>query len=117
MLKSTKNWEGFWNGFAAGTVTNTVAAGPTWRTPIVPNRIVVQTYSSPHVNQYINRPFRASQTAVTNIVDHILRYTLQVGSADVGQWTNRTVTLTVWHGRYGSASNVFYSEFCNPGDL
>ena len=119
------NWEQFWENFSNRTVAVPVAASNVWTGGserwILAG--VIRTSSCE------NLPYHAP--AETGIVDHVLRYRVDVGLtysraqvlADLSRiGRNRaTVALYVWDGKFGGAvdSNalLFYSEFNNPGDL
>ena len=118
MASESNCWEGFWNDFTNGAAIVPVAAGGpdgAWADADLAIRANVLC-----TNVYSNFSFRLNVS--TNIVDHALRYCLDVAPQAAAGWTNRIeVKLTVWEGIFGTTNEdegaVFYTEFDNPGDL
>lgn len=136
--KGTGYWEAFWTGFGSNeTIAVTVTAYKAWVTPSFPyrqGRSSVTWFTNMAIlankvrtNEYVNYSFR--NNAPTNLVDHALRYQLDVGFNNKAIplvanrfWTNRVeLTLKVWPGKFGARSDedalVYYTEIENPGDL
>jgi Tfp pilus assembly protein PilV len=104
-------WETFWREFAAGTRTMPVPAEDAWAHAAE----LALRAGALATNLYRNESYHGS--AATNIVDHVLRYRLDVEltGPDTG-WTNRAaVVLRVWDGEFGSTGAQraveFYTEY------
>lgn len=111
--EATNGWEDFWGEFAQGDRSVAVAAEGVWAGP----GMVIGAHGVLYTNVYTNYSIRLH--IETNIVDHALRYQMNV-APDFP--TNRAeVTLRVWEGVFGPTNGndtaVFYTEFDDPGNL
>ncbi|MEI6972298.1 MAG: type IV pilus modification protein PilV [bacterium] len=134
---ATNTWLAFWNGFAYGTGSITIAAdapvGGVWTNPSVIRA------GGPYTQMFVNLPTHGGGT--TGIVNHAFRYSIRAwvtnsvnlnnNSAKVNKtWYPYTTTgsvytagvlLHIWDGRFGGTNTddalIFYSSFANQGNL
>ena len=108
-------WEHFWEDFSQGHTGLLVAADYIWKYPIEIRGDGLYT------NIYTNLSFHA--TSVTNIIDHALRYRINIQYIHpFTDYTNKVaITLSVWPGQYGPTNSaqaeIFYSEYRNPDEI
>ncbi len=129
-------WREFWLDFAEGREGITLAAQDYWdvgSTDIRASQWAVFPFPHFTPTHYQLAFSNLNQhAAMGNIVNHALRYRIEVTSPGVSTWsvssdwdllsyTNARVQVTmyVWPGEFGSTNDplTFYSEFNNPGDL
>ncbi len=115
----SNEWAVFWEAMRDGTTNVTVAAGGTngmWL-----GDLVVRGGDATYTNVYTNYSLHVSD--VTNIVNHIVHYRLNVDVTNALEsipWSSRAmVTLKVWEGGFGTAhdqdSVLFYTEYGDRG--
>lgn len=136
-------WRVFWKDFAKGNWTQTVAAASVWDPDYA-----ISEFGGFHIKanvwkkgsrggasswdadlqrlRFDNLPQHALSASGDPLVNHALRYRLEVRPGEVTDWveddivnTNVSVTLFVWPSEFGSTNDpiIFYSEFDNAGDL
>ncbi len=114
-------WQDFWEDFImpSGTGVIPVACGDA-DTGVWADGLIIQS-GGIFTNAYTNFAMHAG--TVTNMVNHVLRYSLDVRLTN--SWcaaTNRAdVILKIWNGEFGPTNDdnslIYYAEFDNQGDL
>jgi type II secretory pathway component PulJ len=136
-------WRVFWRDFALGQTSLTVTASSIWnpdyaieefgRFDIKANlwkrgaRGGSASYDLELQRlRFDNVPQHDTASSSDPLVNHALRYRLEIRPGNVIDWnttdlvnTNLSVTLFVWPGEFGSTNDpiIFYSEFDDAGDL
>ncbi|MHA1128331.1 MAG: type IV pilus modification PilV family protein [Alphaproteobacteria bacterium] len=108
-------WEYFWEDIRDGAAGIPAPVTDAWQ------GLSLITGNGIYTNIYKNYPLHA--TNVTDIVDHVLRYKLDIRfSAPLGTYPSKVMTtLWVWTGEFGQTNvqnaRIFSSEFKNPDQL
>jgi len=112
------NWANFWDPFAAGTTTLTVAAPAAW----VPGPALnVHGDGALYEITFLNNPLHAVGSSASKIPTGSLRYKMKVTKDPTSARHVQRVSLQVWPGTGNAPKDkdalVFYSEYPDVGNL